>query len=163
MYRTITIKTKNRQVQLRRKKKRSILIRHTLQPNVTDQSWAGLDDSRKKRIFHTFLPTTIFSPNLLTSPPKGRCACTGVGEDFSPHWDALQRHRKRSSIFRVSEIVSRLNYSSMGSRGRRWFNRGIVWKFGILGGGGGLNTLRGIRSMREILRLILWLFVGRAF
>lgn len=84
MYRTITIKTKNRQVQLRWKKKRSILIRHTLQPNVTDQSWAGLDDSRKKRIFHTFLPTTIFSPNLLTSPPKGRCTCTGVGEDFSP-------------------------------------------------------------------------------
>lgn len=68
----------------KKEKKDQILIRHTLQPNVTDQSWAGLDDSRKKRIFHTFLPTTIFSPNLLTSPPKGRCACTGVGEDFSP-------------------------------------------------------------------------------
>lgn len=55
-----------------------------------------------------------------------------------------------------------LNYSSVESRGRRWFNRGIVcgvggWKFGILGG---LNTLRGVRSMREILCLMDMIICG---
>lgn len=52
---------------------------------------------RKKNIFHA-LPTTIFSPNLLTSPPKGHCTCTGVGEDF-PSSIVLQRHETPEAIF----------------------------------------------------------------
>lgn len=97
---TSAIKTKHQQVRLRRKKKiNSNFIRHTLQPNVTAQSWAGLDDSpSKEKHISRLLPTTIFSPNLLTSPPKGHCTCTGVGENF-PSSIVLQRHETPEAIF----------------------------------------------------------------